>query len=162
MDGLSDQLIDQGLIAAQNIQPGAAQAQGMGNQLVLVVVQQPAQKNRMIVRHQPRVMHGPGKPVGFLLESGQIHYPQPVAIDLQPRIVQTGLGGAKQGGDQPVGPQPGLTDIPSLLGQGQGDLGDHGLDMIDLDGPLGQDPPDFLDQAAQDILKADMLQQIAI
>ncbi|PQM47689.1 hypothetical protein C1Y40_02100 [Mycobacterium talmoniae] len=157
--GRGDQGVHQVVVAQQAVAPGAGQAQRLAEQVVALFGQE-AQQHRVIRRHQPGVVHRAREPSRLVLQAGFVHRLQPAAVDLDAGVLPAGLGGAVQAGDQPVHPQPTVAQVDVRVAAGDRDLGDHRLDLVDLDGPLPQDPPDLVDQAVQHAVVADLVDQV--
>ncbi|EWH02290.1 hypothetical protein Q427_09570 [Halomonas sp. BC04] len=159
MNGTADQRMHQFAVAEQAVPAGRGEAQGLGHQ-VITVIEQVAYQDWVIGRCQAGIVHGAGKAGGLALQGRVVHAGEPLAVDLDARILATRLGRAKQRADQAVGALAADTQVDRWIGLADGDLGDHLLDRIDLDRALLEDAPDLLDQLVDDVLIADAVGQV--
>ena len=152
-----DQRVDQILVAEQGIAAGGAQPQGRAYQLGGLGHGE-AQEHRLIRRHQTGVVHRAGEAVGLLLQGLAVHARQALGIHLQPRILHGRLGGSEQGAHQTVrAAAVGYGDRRVV--QAGGDLRDHRFKVVHPYRPLGQNPPDLLDQPVDDVVVTDARHQ---
>ncbi len=116
----------------------------------------------MIGRNQTGIVHGSGKTRRLVLQCAGVHRLKALLIHLQARILAAGLGGTKQAADQSVGALPADTQLDGRIDLTDRNLGDHALDAVHLNGPLLQNPPDFLNQLVDDVFVANPLRQVSV
>ena len=152
-----DQRVHQVLIAGEGFAAGAAEPQG-GREQLRRLFQREAKKHRMVRRGETRIVHGAREAAGLLLQRRGVHGAETFAVDLQARVLDGRLRGPEYRADQAIGAAC-IGDRDLRVVQAGRDLGGHRLEMIHAHRALGEDTPDLLDQAVEDVVIADALDE---